>query len=56
MNRKIDPSIYPIRFLFISKKESISFKELRLAPPLMKRLCCNGWQRVRSTQSTGVIQ
>lgn len=22
----------------------------------MKRLCCNGWQRVRSTQSTGVVQ
>lgn len=31
-------------------------KRTALSPPLMKGLCCNGWQRVLSTQSTGVIQ
>lgn len=39
-------------FLLISNKGI----DLLFAPPLKKRLRSNGWQRVRSTRSTGVIQ
>lgn len=60
INRKIDPSILSDFYFDIEKRiyfiQRLIQRTVLSPPPLMKGLCCNGWQRVRSTRSTGVIQ
>ncbi|GER39006.1 NADH dehydrogenase subunit 2 [Striga asiatica] len=50
-----EPSVWTPSYCARSYTEVLP-AELCLAPLLMKGLRCNGWQRVRSTRSTGVIQ
>ncbi|KAJ0931705.1 hypothetical protein HanPSC8_Chr04g0164951 [Helianthus annuus] len=59
IKRKIDPSILSDFYFDIEKRiyfiQRLIQRTVLSPPPLMKGLCCNGWQRVRSTRSTGVI-
>ena len=60
IKRKIDPSILSDFYFYIEKRiyfiQRLIQRTVLSPPPLMKGLCCNGWQRVRSTRSTGVIR